>query len=518
LRQCIVGPDCNEHAADGRGLETASGRGRGSVRGPRLRNELLTCSTAVAQIPRVLPAFADDGLGARIALSADMRWRAWLVLFPLPFAAAALGCSSPAATGAAHVEDGGVDASAPIEAGIDGAVDAGTPPGTDGAAVPGSDAGVAPDVSRPADPCAEEGGCAAGSWTDVTPASVSLTAGACGNYGTKGVQVDPLRAQDVYAEFNCQGIWKSTDYGQTWNGPINTGQNGAAVGDCAGSIAIARSPTNPAPILYESCIRGTGTGFWRSTNGGVDWTNLSVLPDGGVADAVNQQFYTPAVDPYDANHLLMSQHETDGLVQSTDGGQTWTTVILEPAMVTTGDTGGVNFIDTGDATTTRSTWLWLSAASAGTWRTSDGAATWAQVETNEHVAGSMHSEVYQPAPSTSGVVYMAGEYSASGSGVLVSTDWGQTWAHVGLDQPESIVIGTPTHLYAMFGWAIGAGQSVDPSLEVGAPPGAGTWASPGTPPTMTQGPGQAAVTYDGTNEIVFVGDYNAGLWRYVEAK
>ena len=427
-----------------------------------------------------------------------------------------LACS-PASSGVSRVADGGAEtgATGDIDAASDARVDGSTGPITEGGA---EDSAEGPDVARPADPCLEEGGCAPGTWTDVTPSSVNLTTGDCGNYGTKGVQVDPSRPQDIYAELNCQGIWKSTDYGQTWNGPINSGQNGAAVGDCAGSIAIARSPAYPDAILYESCIRGAGLGFWRSTNGGVDWTSMSVLPDGGAASAANQQFYTPAVDPYDANHLLMSQHTTDVLVESTDGGQTWTNVVLAPAMITAGDTGGIDFIDTGNPSTTRGTWLWLSAASAGTWRTSDGGATWTQVETNEHVAGSMHSEVYQPAPATSGVIYMAGEYSTSGSGVLLSMDWGQTWTHVGLDQPESIVIGTPKHLYAMFGWAIGAGQTVDPSLEVGDVPGTGTWASPGTPPAMTQGPGQAAVTSDGTNEIILVGDYNAGLWRYVEAE
>jgi hypothetical protein len=338
----------------------------------------------------------------------------------------------------------------------------------------------------------------------------------CGNYGTKGVQVDPLRPQDVYVEYNCQGIWKSVDYGQTWSGPINTGHNGAAVGDCAGSIAIARSPSNPTAILYESCIRGSGLGFWRSDNGGVDWTSFDVLPDGGAASAENQQYYSPAVDPYDPDHLLMSQHATDGLVQSTDGGQTWTNIVLDAAMITGGDTGGIDFVNTGDPSTTRTTWLWLSAASAGTWRTSDGGATWTQVQTNEHVAGSMHAEIFQPTPYTSGTIYMAGEYSGSGSGVFISQDFGSTWTHVGQNEPESTVIATSKNVYAGFGWAAGPSTAVAPGLEVASIPGTGTWSSPGTPPAMTQGPGQAAVTNDGTYNIVFFGNYNAGLWRYVE--
>jgi hypothetical protein len=38
-----------------------------------------------------------------------------------------------------------------------------------------------------------------------------------------------------------------------------------------------------------------------------------------------------------------------------------------------------------------------------------------------------------------------------------------------------------------------------------------TWAL-----TMTNGPKRAAVTSDGTHNIIVGGNWNAGLWRYVE--
>src|SRR5438309_572594 len=76
---------------------------------------------------------------------------------------------------------------------------------------------------------------AVGTWVNVTPAGVKLTDDpGCGNYGTGSIQADPARPSDLYTEFNCQGIWKSTDYGASWTGPINKGSNGAAVSDCAG--------------------------------------------------------------------------------------------------------------------------------------------------------------------------------------------------------------------------------------------------------------------------------------------
>ena len=437
----------------------------------------------------------------------------------------ALGaCSSTSApvagsAGASDASDagdagGGVDAGANSEA---------APPAVDAAST--TDAVASPDVERPRDPCVEAGSCQPGVWVDVTPANVNLTSGACGNYGTKGVQVDPLRAEDVYVQFNCQGIWKSSDYGRTWNGPINTGQNGVGAGDCAGAIAIAHTdPSRPA-ILYQSCIRddgsGDGFGFWRSTNAGVDWTRSWVLPpswsEGDAATVVNQGFYTPTVDPYDADHLMMAAHETDALVESVDGGQTWTSVPMDPGMMLgDGSTGGVNFINTGAPATTRKTVLWISAGKAGTWRTADGGATWSHVESNEHVNGSMHSELYQPPAPYTGTLFMTGNYSTNGDGVFASSDFGVWWAHVGQAVPESIVIGTKTSLYAMYGWGGGVGVVTPPDLETSALPGTGAWSQPGTPAAMTQGPGQAAVTNDGTYDIVFAANYNAGLWRYVE--
>ncbi len=66
-----------------------------------------------------------------------------------------------------------------------------------------------------------------GTWINVTPAGVDLTDNLCGNGGTQSVEADPSNPSNLYAEFNCQGIWKSTDYGATWSGPINTGRNAA---------------------------------------------------------------------------------------------------------------------------------------------------------------------------------------------------------------------------------------------------------------------------------------------------
>jgi hypothetical protein len=359
--------------------------------------------------------------------------------------------------------------------------------------------------------CIADASCPPGQWIDVTPPSVDLVNGTCGNFGPGTVQVDPRRPQDLYVSFSCQGVWKSTDYGQTWKGPINTGTHGADVGTCAGGIAIPPGDAGAPPVIYEACIRddgsGNGIGFWRSDDGGVDWTRYAIAPGGA-----RQDFYPPAVDPHDPKHLLMAGHENPILVESIDGGATWTNVAMAPGMIENGGTGGIRFIDTGAPATTRTTWLWIGAVSAGTWRTEVGATGWSLVDANLHPHA--YTQIYQP--NTGGVLYMAGEYSKLGDGVLRSTDYGKTWTHVGTAGPRTIVFGTSKSVYSMFGWAIGAGQTVDPDLEIAAQPGLGTWTKPGTPPAMTQGPTQAAVTSDGTYNIVVTANFNAGLWRYVE--
>ena len=350
-----------------------------------------------------------------------------------------------------------------------------------------------------------------GTWVNVTPAGVDLTDVLCGNGGTQSAQPDTANASNMYTEFNCQGIWKSVDYGASWSGPINTGTNAATVSDCVGDITVVAAAAGTPPTLYQGCIRGNGEGFWKSVDGGVNWTSYFVAP-GGVT---RQDYYAPKVDPYDSNHLLMAGHEHDSIVESADGGQTWTAVPLNSGMLSNGRTGFVYFINTGSATSTRGTWLWIGEQSGGiygTWRTTNSGAAWTQVDKNEHPLGA--AQVYQL--DTTGVLFMAGSYSVLGQGVLRSSDYGQTWTHVGLSNNQSVVFGTSKNVYSMFGIPVGPGGVTDPSFELAAQPGDGTWVAPGTPQGLTQGSAQLGGLNDGTNNILVGAMWNAGLWRYVE--
>jgi hypothetical protein len=203
----------------------------------------------------------------------------------------------------------------------------------------------------------------------------------------------------------------------------------------------------------------------------------------------------------------MTAHEFNSIVESMDGGLTWASVPLNNGMLLNGGSSAIFFINTGSATTTRRTWLYIGDGSgSGTWRTTDSAANWIRVSDSERIGG---TQIYQP--NNSGVVFMAGI-----PGVLRSVDFGQTWTMVGTAIKMSVVFGTSKNVYSMFGIPVGPGGTADPDFQVASQPGTGAWVAPGTPAGLTQGPGQVAVVNDGTNNILVGAMWNSGVWRYIE--
>jgi len=73
---------------------------------------------------------------------------------------------------------------------------------------------------------------------------------------------------------NNGGVWKTDDFGRTWN-PIFDGQPTGSVG------ALALAPSNPN-IIYVGSGEGlrrpdlsTGDGMYKSSDGGQTWTKVN---------------------------------------------------------------------------------------------------------------------------------------------------------------------------------------------------------------------------------------------------
>ncbi|MEJ0099078.1 MAG: fibronectin type III domain-containing protein [Pseudomonadota bacterium] len=340
-----------------------------------------------------------------------------------------------------------------------------------------------------------------GTWTNVTPSNADPNSAPCGFPGVSSVQADPAHPSNLYVQVHCQGIWKSVDYGASWTGPINTGTNGTQSRDCDGVITISKASTASVPTIFQVCVRGNAQGFWKSIDGGVNWTTYAITP------TARQDYLHPVVDPYDQNHLLLTGHEFDSLVESFDGGQTWSSVTVNSQMLQSGSNSYTEFLDTGSATTTRKTWLWISEGfGIGTWRTTDSGATWTKVDGNGVFASS--PQIHQP--DKNGAVFIAGTGSALGEGVQRSSDYGRTWTHVGITTTESIVFGSSKNVYSMCNCSNGG-------FQVGTLPGTGTWVAPGALAGPTIPPaGQVAVVNDGTHNILVGAMWNSGVWRYIE--
>jgi photosystem II stability/assembly factor-like uncharacterized protein len=142
---------------------------------------------------------------------------------------------------------------------------------------------------------------------------------------TRAVSGVPSQPNVFYIGVCNGGVWKTNDYGRTWQ-PIFDDQPTGSIG------AVAVAPSDPN-IVYVASGEGlhrpdlsVGDGIYRSADAGKTWTHLG-LRDG-------QQIPGLAIDPRDANKILVAvaghpygPNPQRGVFRSTDGGQTFQKVL-----------------------------------------------------------------------------------------------------------------------------------------------------------------------------------------------
>src|SRR5678815_2377541 len=179
------------------------------------------------------------------------------------------------------------------------------------------------------------------------------------------------------------GVWKTTDYGRTWD-PIFDEQGTGSVG----AIAVSLSDPN---VVYVGSGEGlqrpdlsTGDGIYKSTDAGKTWTHLG-LRDG-------QQIPQIIVDPRDPNRLFVAvlghpygPNAERGIFRSLDGGTSFQKVLYKDE-----NTGGIDVVlDPVDPNTLYAV-LWqarqgpweagsFTGPNSGLYKSTDGGATWRQV-------------------------------------------------------------------------------------------------------------------------------------------
>jgi hypothetical protein len=337
----------------------------------------------------------------------------------------------------------------------------------------------------PADPCVAEGSCPPGTWVDVTPADMVVP-----EFGPGPVVADPARPSDLYVGGGGDGLWRSTDYGNTWTRINDT------IGYVPMGLILAVAGTTP-PTIW---VAGYGV-VHRSTDGGLSFDDLPIdLP---------AELYSIAIDPYDDAHLVSGLHEADGVVESFDGGESWA-----PATGAGFPAGGVSwypfFLDTGDAATTRGSWLAIAQGGGSVAVTRDGGASWT---VPDGIAGLQHAHGNAQIFQRGDTIFVPG-VEGPGQGIYRSDDLGASFTRI-VDGAFAVAWGSDARVYAMWGWACAA-CDLGAGFSTATLPAADDWSQPAVPPGLIIGANHVAVTGDGERTI-FVGTmWSEGIWRYVE--
>ena len=241
--------------------------------------------------------------------------------------------------------------------------------------------------------------------------------------GSRTVAVSGVAGQPnvFYMAPNNGGVWKSTDYGRTWD-PIFDDQPTGSIG------ALAVAPSDPS-VIYVGSGEGlqrpdlsVGDGIYKSTDSGHTWRHLG-LPDGRQIPAI-------LVDPKDPNRVFVAvlghpygPNSERGVYRSTDGGQTFEKVLSKDE-----DTGAIDICF--DPSNSQHLYAALWAARKGPWE-------------------------------------YGNSYRGSGSGLFHSTDGGSSWKPLTRGLPTfaeglgrigvTVAPGDPQRLYAIVQASAGAG-------------------------------------------------------------
>src|SRR2546421_7454100 len=225
---------------------------------------------------------------------------------------------------------------------------------------------------------------------------------------TRAVAGIPSQPNIFYIAQVNGGVFKTTDYGQTWT-PIFDDQPTGSVG----AIAVALSNSE---IIYVGSGEGlqrpdlsVGDGVYKSTDGGKSWTHLG-LRDG-------QQIPQIAIDPRNPDRILVAvaghpygPNQERGIFRSTDGGKTFEKVLYKDENI-----GGADVLF--DPTNPNIAYASLWEARQGPWEN--------------------------------------GAWTGTGGGIFKSTDGGKTWTQLSGGLPSGIIqanlaisLSTPTRLFA----------------------------------------------------------------------
>ncbi|MGE4065506.1 MAG: WD40/YVTN/BNR-like repeat-containing protein [Vicinamibacterales bacterium] len=226
------------------------------------------------------------------------------------------------------------------------------------------------------------------------------------------------------------GVWKTTDFGNTWAPVTDRYLESSSVG----AVAVAES--NP-DVVYagtgEACFRGNiiqGDGVYKTTDGGKTWSHIG-LKDSQTVSKIRVHPTNPDIVYAAVLGHAYDDNEERGVFRSKDGGTTWEKVLYRDAK-----TGAVDLsMDPKNPDVLyaafwqvyRTPWSMESGGPGSSlYKTTDGGDTWTELTKNPGLPSGLWGKVgVAVSPVDGNRVYAIVEND--NGGVFVSDDGGATW-------------------------------------------------------------------------------------------
>ncbi len=316
-------------------------------------------------------------------------------------------------------------------------------------------------------------GPAAADWVSVGPEGGPIY---CGT-------VAPTTPPTIYVAANGSNlpVLKSTDGGASW------APAGAALGNCPNVLVTHPADPNTLYGVANSL-------FYRSTNGGGTWTQVSL--------GSNTYGHDIAINPLNTQVMYIPGYKYDGTAwrmtcfKSTNGGQNWTATQLDTTASTTVYSAAIDPVDT--------TVVYVGAyfgSTSAVFKSTDCGATWTgyPLPTSSYYVYSL-----LVSPVNHNIVF-----AGTLNGVCRSTDAGLTWVKQGSGSYNYRIVTVPGEPDTMYSAAY---NTVYRSTDAGVTwTQAGTGLSGTTLRTVLTVPGASATVYCGSTTGMFRStDYGAG--------
>lgn len=237
------------------------------------------------------------------------------------------------------------------------------------------------------------------------------------------------------------GLWKTDDYGTTWNNV----SDGFFATPSIGDIAVAQNDANIVYVgtgsdgLRSNVIAGKGA--YKSMDGGKTWKHIG-LDNTGQIGAVeidprsNDTVYVAAIGS------AFGPNEDRGLYKTTDGGETWEKVLYISDTVGIVDVefhpSNPNIVYASAWKADRKPWTIISGGEmseddGGIYKSIDAGKTWKKIN-NGLPTGLVGKIDLATTAANSSVLGALVEAPAPEGGLYWSVDQGETWTHVSNDR------------------------------------------------------------------------------------